>query len=92
MADEEMCPNCSTPMQSAADAFVPISAGFREISFPVHIYECQQCHLVQLYAPGATRVSGGAGPGVTAPGTWKVTPFEMDCGAQPPAKTVTERC
>jgi hypothetical protein len=52
MADEKMCPNCSTPMQSGADAFVPISAGFREISFPVHIYECPQCHLVQLYAAG----------------------------------------
>jgi RNase P subunit RPR2 len=50
MAAEKMCPNCSTPMQPGAEAFIPISAGFREISFPVRIYECPQCHLVQLYA------------------------------------------
>ena len=52
MAEEKMCPNCSVPMQAGSDAFVPLSAGFREISFPVRIYECPQCHLVQLYAEG----------------------------------------
>jgi hypothetical protein len=52
MADEKMCLSCSKPMQAGAEAFVPVSAGFREISFPVRIYECPQCHLVQLYAEG----------------------------------------
>jgi hypothetical protein len=37
-------------MQAAAEGFVPIEAGFREMKFPIKIYACSECHLVQLYA------------------------------------------
>jgi Zn-finger nucleic acid-binding protein len=50
MPDEKLCPNCAKAMQAGSEGFVPITAGFREIKFPVEIYECPQCRLVQLYA------------------------------------------
>jgi len=83
MADEKMCPNCSTPIAIRGRCLCADFGGLpgNLISRPHLRVPAMSFWFNSM--PRGDACERGVGPSVIAPGTWKVTPFELDCGAQP---------